>query len=63
MKFLKFCIEQCEFQKFKKAKFYCDLYERNMAYVKIHASGIKVLRCRQCIDEQDEYEILEALKK
>ncbi len=62
MKFLQVCVEQCEFQKFKKSKFYCDLYERILAHVKIHDCGIKIIRCRQCIDEQTEYEILKDSK-
>lgn len=62
MKFLKLCVEQCEFQQFKKGKFYCDLYEKNLAHIKIQKSGLKIVRCRQCIEEQNEYEILEDLK-
>lgn len=62
MKFLKLCIEQCEFQKFKKDKFHCDLYERKLSHIQIQDSGLKVVRCRQCINEQSEYKIIEDLK-
>jgi hypothetical protein len=50
------CTNGCEFQKFKKKKFYCTLYEGELICYKEN-SNVAVIRCKQCIEEKIEYEI------
>lgn len=52
---MKLCTENCEFKKWKEGKFICDLHEKDLMYVKID-EGIRFLRCKECEQEQKEYE-------
>jgi len=44
------CVAKCEFQEFDGNYFECKLYDDVELNVKIE-NGIKVFRCKECIDE------------
>ena len=51
------CLDNCEFQNFKRKKFLCTLYEDELRCYKEN-SNVAVLRCEQCIKEKVEYDII-----
>jgi hypothetical protein len=52
------CLDNCEFQNFKGKKFLCTLYEDELRCYKENGN-VAVIRCKQCIEEKVEYELIE----
>jgi hypothetical protein len=50
------CLEQCEWQKFTKGKFYCKFYEVDLyseKTIKIGDDKLVVYRCDKCKEEEN----------
>lgn len=50
------CLEQCEWQKFKRGKFYCRFYEIDLhseKSIKIGNDKLTVYRCDKCKEEEN----------
>lgn len=45
---MKFCVDRCNFQEWKSGKFTCKFYEKDLKYVKVQESEVKILRCLKC---------------
>lgn len=64
------CLEQCEWQKFGRGKFYCKFYEEELyseKSIKIGQDNLIVHRCEKCIEEENisltpELEVLKRVK-
>ena len=46
------CLDQCEWQKFKKGNFYCKFYKKNLQWDVKNKKCI-VFRCKRCIVEDE----------
>ena len=44
------CLEGCKFQRFRNNKFFCDYYDVDLI-TEYEKEGIKVYRCKQCVEE------------
>ena len=60
---MKFCVDRCRFQKWKKGTFRCDLHEEDLKYLKVGEETFNLLRCRQCQEDTEEFEKIKEYDK
>lgn len=53
---MKFCVDRCNFQKWKNGKFSCGFYEKDLQYIKVEKDTVKIIRCLKCDREETIHE-------